>query len=38
MKNGYDLPANAPGQYMPLRTSDPLPKGTPAGAYRMQER
>ncbi|WP_198526109.1 Fic family protein [Haloferax sp. ATB1] len=26
MKDGYDLPANAPGQYMPLRTDQALPK------------
>lgn len=26
MKKGYDLPANAPGQYMPLRTDKSLPK------------
>lgn len=26
MKDGYDLPPNAPGQYWPLRTSDGLPK------------
>lgn len=26
MKDGYDLPAEAPGQYMPLRTDDGVPK------------
>lgn len=26
MKDGYDLPADAPGRYMPLRTSEQLPK------------
>lgn len=26
MKDGYDLPADAPGQYMPLRTDEQLPK------------
>jgi len=26
MKDGYDLPPEAPGQYLPLRTNEPLPK------------
>ncbi|WEL17369.1 Filamentation induced by cAMP protein Fic [Halorhabdus sp. SVX81] len=26
MKDGYDLPGEAPGQYMPLRTDEQLPK------------
>ncbi|MFC4247894.1 Fic family protein [Natribaculum luteum] len=26
MKDGYDLPSEAPGQYIPLRTNEPLPK------------
>jgi len=26
MKDGYDLPPDAPGQYMPLRTDEQLPK------------
>lgn len=26
MKDGYDLPPEAPGQYLPLRTNEPLAK------------